>query len=235
MYGERKGTEYASVKRLEGTRDIPSSFKLSEQPCKGQLCFKHSEGEGDWSFLYPFTQQTFIECLLCAKHSVAKCGPRVEIRHFFYPKEPWFIRMKTMELINVTECGIIWKKKCLGVGQGTTWEEEEVRSHGCTCLRVEDGWEFQAGQYYELKYRDAMSPWFGVGSRDDEPHGATRKKRPGWTYGRQSGPLASSHTMLTNSSRSRGSPEGGQGRVRPQRGVHSGLCLGTQTPNHLEG
>lgn len=55
-----------------GGSDTQSGFKLSEQPCKGHLGFKCSEGEGDWLFTDPFTQQTFIECLLCVKYGIAK-------------------------------------------------------------------------------------------------------------------------------------------------------------------
>lgn len=44
--------------------------------------------------LSPFTQQTFIECLLCVKHSVAKLGPRVEVRHFILPQGTMSIKDK---------------------------------------------------------------------------------------------------------------------------------------------
>lgn len=82
--------------------DTQSGFKLSEQPCNRQLGFKRGEGEGDRLFTDSFTQQTFIECLLCVKHGVAKWRKDT----FLYLKEPWSIdRLKSR---GAAQCHRLW-------------------------------------------------------------------------------------------------------------------------------
>lgn len=84
----RKGHRICICQEVGGDGDTQSGFKLSKQPCKGQMGFKSSAGEGDWLFIDSFTQQTFIECLLGVKHGVAKWRKDTSL---FYLKEPWSI------------------------------------------------------------------------------------------------------------------------------------------------
>lgn len=60
-----KGTKYAPAKRLDGGSNSQGGFKLSVQSSKGHLDFNRRENV-DISFIYPFTQHIFTECLLYA-------------------------------------------------------------------------------------------------------------------------------------------------------------------------
>lgn len=57
--------------------------------------------KGDWLFTNSFTQQTFIECLLCVKHGVAKW--RKMLSSFVYLKDCGLLRVKSIE-----KCHRLW-------------------------------------------------------------------------------------------------------------------------------
>lgn len=90
--------------------------------------------------------------------------------------------------------------------------EEEVRGHGHTCF---GGWEWvtvpgTAVLWTKVQRCHELGWPQGTVS---QPHGVTRKERPGWTYGRRSGPLVSS-AVSTNSAWSWGSTEGRRGHIK---------------------
>lgn len=71
-YEEKKATKYAPTKMLEGGSSKQSVFNLSFHRLKDIWVSNAGRGKINHSFIHPFTQQTFIECLLCAGHDARK-------------------------------------------------------------------------------------------------------------------------------------------------------------------
>lgn len=142
---EERGKNDAPAGRMVGGPDKQSGFRLSFSTSSRTFGCQ-AQGEGDRWFIHPFTQQTLIECLLCAWLGALRWRSSDRGETVFLHKRPQRLGwVKPTRPINVIESG-----QC--------HERVIPRGRGPTHRHLAAGSQHGPG-------RGLCSGWFGGGDR----------------------------------------------------------------------
>lgn len=130
----------------------------------------------------------------------------------FYPGggEPWYIKDENRGVDQSHRMWPLYEEECLDLGEGAMCTGR--RSHGCTCF---GGWGWGTVLSIALLWTKVQRcPELGWPQGTVSHMVLLERKKPGYSYGRRSGPLVSSNAVSTNSSWSWGSTEGRWGHIK---------------------